>query len=145
MYTFEQLKEDVRKEAEALKVHATKEELKHINLKDFDPTSYSGCIYGMCTGDCHSERAAELIELCCVRFFRSRADGTSGFTAIRYEGLEGLIKRVNGAKVDDFTATRTSMTTPTHFSAIEAYILLPEANNANLIAFLRGEAETLEL
>jgi hypothetical protein len=32
-----------------------------------------------------------------------------------------------------------------HFSAIEAYIMTPEANNANLISFLRGETETLEL
>jgi hypothetical protein len=31
------------------------------------------------------------------------------------------------------------------YSAIEAYILLPEANNAGLIAFLRGETENLEL
>ena len=32
-----------------------------------------------------------------------------------------------------------------YISAMEAYIMLPEAKNANLIAFLRGETETLEL
>jgi hypothetical protein len=37
------------------------------------------------------------------------------------------------------------MTNLKYLSTIEAYIMLPEANNANLIAFLRGETESLEL
>jgi hypothetical protein len=144
-YTFEQLKEDVRKEAEALRVHATKDELKQLNLRWFDPGDYNSCIYGQATGDCHSKRAAELIEKCCVRFFKNRVEGTGRFTAIKDEGFEGIMKRVNGTNVDGFIESRIHWGKPMHFSAIEAYILLPEANNANLIAFLKGETDNLEL
>jgi hypothetical protein len=138
-YTFDQLKEDVRKEAEALRVHATKEELLKIVYAALDPQSRWGCIYGMATKDCHSERAIELIQKCCVRYFVNNS-----INKIKDEGFEGVVKRVNGTEVDDLKSDRTGMF-PGHFSAIEAYILLPEANNESLIAFLRGETETLEL
>jgi hypothetical protein len=56
------------------------------------------------------------------------------------ESIEG----VNSA--DDFNEHREGHSySMFHFSAIEAYILTPQANNANLISFLRGETETLEL
>lgn len=38
-YTFEQLKEDVRKEAEALRVHATKEEAEKVFFEHFKKKS----------------------------------------------------------------------------------------------------------
>lgn len=138
-YTFEQLKEDVRKEAEALRVHATKRELSKITSGALAPASRWGCIYGMATGDCHSDRAIELIQKCCVRFFVN-----DNFNKIEDEGFKGIVKRVNGTEVDDLKSDRTGIQ-PGHFSAIEAYILLPEANNESLIAYLRGETETLEL
>lgn len=62
MYTFEQLKEDVRKEAENLRVHATKEELGKLNLKYLDPNITVRCYYGLMTGECDSPRASELIQ-----------------------------------------------------------------------------------
>jgi hypothetical protein len=52
---------------------------------------------------------------------------------------------VNGKTVKNFIDERTGTQFPSHFSAMEAYILLPEAKNANLIAFLRGETDNLEL
>jgi hypothetical protein len=141
MYTFEQLKEDVRKEAEALKVHATPEELGRLNVEDFSRSGRHSCIYGLATFDCHSVRAAFLIKKCTPRFFRNNR-----FTEIRLEGFEGVVKRANGKHVKGFVESRTrGELEERHFSAIEAYILLPEANNANLISFLRGETETLEL
>ena len=139
-YTFDQLKEDVRKEAEALRVHATKEELGRLNLSLFNPRCTGGCIYGLMTSDCHSVRAVDLIQSCCVQYFKNK-----GFTSIADEGFEGVVSRLNGKVVDDLFATRVDVTTPQHYSAIEAYILLPEARNANLIAYLRGEIETLDL
>jgi hypothetical protein len=141
MYTFEQLKEDVRKEAEALKVHATKEELLRLNIREFSGRGRHSCIYGLATFDCHSQRAAFLIQKCTPRFFRNNR-----LTEIKREGFEGVAKRANGKRVKGFIASRTSGDLEErHFSAIEAYILLPEAKNANLIDFLRGETETLEL
>ena len=140
-YTFEQLKEDVRKEAEALRVHATKEERERINLKDFFHRGRHSCIYGLATFDCHSQRAAELIQKCTPRYFKNKR-----LTDIRFEGFKGITKRVNGMQVKGFVQSRTSDDIESkHYSAIEAYILLPEANNANLIAYLRGETDNLEL
>lgn len=140
-YTFEQLKEDVRKEAEALKVHATKEELSRLNMNEFSTYGRHSCIYGLATFDCHSERAIELIRQCTPRFFKNKR-----LSDIRHEGFSGIVKRVNGKKVKDFFLSRSSTAVEQyHFSAIEAYILLPEARNENLITFLRGETETLTL
>lgn len=139
-YTFEQLKEDVRKEAEALRVHATSDELLLLNFDRFDPKAFYGCIYGMCTGDCHSDRAIELIQKCCVRYFHN-----NNLIGIAEEGFAGILKRVNGESVGDLIEKRNNYVHPKYFSAIEAYILLPEAKNENLIAFLKGETEKLEL
>lgn len=138
-YTFEQLKDDVRKEAEALKIHATKEELAKLDTKLLDPESRTGCIYGGIATHCDSPRAIELISKCACRFFIDNA-----LSDIQYDGFEGIAKHVNGIKVDDLAGLR-HFSDYAHYSAIEAYILLPEANNANLISYLRGETETLEL
>ena len=139
MYTFEQLKEDVRKEAEALRVHATKEERERLDFSKLKPRAEDGCIYGQMCGSCHNVRSVMLIQECTPRYFKDH-----GFTKISTEGFAGVQKRVNGEKVENFIEDRTNEIVG-HFSAIEAYILLPEANNANLISFLRGETETLEL
>lgn len=140
MYTFENLKEDVRKEAEALKVHATSEERGKLFYKKLDPKTISHCIYGLMTGSCNSERAATLINACACRYV---ADAC--LADIEEDGFERIQRRVNGAIVKDFIKERTEFEIVRHYSAIEAYILLPEAKNANLIAFLRGETETLTL
>lgn len=58
--------------------------------------------------------------------------------------MERIQKGVNGTTVAGFINSRTCIE-DVHYSAIEAYILLPEARNANLIAFLRGETDNLEL
>lgn len=140
-YTFEQLKADVKKEAEALRVHATSGELNEIKVNKFEPSHYNSCIYGMATGDCHSERAVELIQLCTPRYFKEEV-----FEDVEYLGINGIIKNVNGKKVKNFLRERTDpFFKGTHYSAIEAYILLPDAKNANLISYLRGETETLDL
>jgi hypothetical protein len=139
MYTFEQLKEDVRKEAEALRVNATKEERGRLSFDKLKPRREDGCIYGQMCGSCHNVRSVTLIQECTPRYFKDE-----GFTRITFEGFEGIQERVNGETVDNFIEDRTNLKVG-HFSAIEAYILLSEANNANLVSYLRGETETLEL
>lgn len=140
-YTFEQLKEDVRKEAEALRVHATKEERGRLDFKEFHQQGQRSCIYGQMTGDCFSERAAILINQCTPRYFNR---DVFPFMWGEKINMNRISENLNGIKVSDFVKERTRASGAS-FSAIEAYILLPEANNANLIAFLRGETETLEL
>jgi hypothetical protein len=58
-YTFDQLKEDVQKEAEAMRIHATKEERERLDIEGMDPNSTKRCYYGLMTGECDSERATE--------------------------------------------------------------------------------------
>ena len=118
MYTFDQLKEDVRKEAEALKVHATKEELGKLRIRVLMPDNPNKCIYGLMCGDCYNERAEFLKNKCTMRYVSCWV--ISNATVIEGEGM-------------------------IHYSPIEAYILQPQAKSANLIAFLKGESETLEL
>jgi hypothetical protein len=140
MYTFEQLKEDVRKEAEALRVHATKEERERLNIMELNPDIITDCIYGQMTGDCYTERACALISKCACRFVKD-----PNLPVIKSEGFDRVAKFINGEQVDGLHENRNQADEPVHYSAIEAYILLPEANNENLISFLRGETETLTL
>lgn len=131
-YTFDQLKDDVRKEAEALRVHATKEERANLDLETFNPSYTSECIYGqMCEG-CRSERAIDLIKKCCISFINNC----------------GFKPRSGDFDWNDVYTTSDQVhkrETVSYLSAIEAYILLPEARNANLISYLRGETDNLEL
>jgi hypothetical protein len=142
MYTFEQLKEDVRKEAEALKIHATKEERERLDLSIMEPTNSKLCYYGLMTGNCYSERAAQLIEKCCCSFFDN---GAMADLEEENNSIEAIQESLIGSKVIGFVKARISPGSHTYYSAIEAYILLPEARNDNLISYLRGETETLEL
>jgi hypothetical protein len=118
-YTFEQLKEDVRKEAEALREHATKDELGRLDIEQVDPTDPERCYYGLMTGECDSDRASELIQKCTTVFlinthYENEVEVSEGFKKYKY-------------------------------SPIEYYIGLPKAKNKSLIAFLRGETDNLEL
>lgn len=140
MYTFEQLKEDVRKEAEALRVHATKEERGRLDIEVLDPTKNHLCIYGLMTQNCNSDRAISLIKSCAHRYVK-----TASLCNIQYEGFEKILNIINGRIVDNLQESRKALFEEGHYSAIEAYILLPESNNASLISYLRSETETLEL
>lgn len=140
-YTFEQLKEDVKKEAEALRVHATQEERERLDIEMLDPSSSTECIYGLMTDSCFSKRAALLINQCCKRFFTNSVLPDS---CEEYSSMDKVQKAERGQIVYEFVKGRTGAGM-TYYSAIEAYILLPEAKNANLIAYLKGETDTLEL
>lgn len=119
-YTFEQLKEDVRKEAEALRVHATVEERERLDVETMAPYDCERDIYGQMTGEFDSGRATELKKQCAPVFV---SGDIQDFKAI---GIHECFA--------DFSWT-----------PIDYYILGGESNNANLIAYLRGETETLEL
>lgn len=144
-YTKKQFLEDVAKEARALKEHATKRELNKLEFDDLDPNRFHSCIYGQMTGDCRSPRAAKLIHTCCPRYF------VNDDHLIPDKPLTlGVVRKiVNGAKVEgvdtaeDFQNTRRWSID--HFSAIEAYILTPFAENKNLIDFLKGNRTDLAL
>lgn len=143
-YTFDQLKEDVRKEAEALRVHATKEERERLKFDELDVLSKRRCIYGQMTFDCFSDRAAHLISACTQRYFKPDVMVRDDDDLLAVT-TDSILSHANGNEVENFIKERTDLLSSAHYSAIEAYILLPEARNENLIAFLRGETETLTL
>lgn len=137
-YTKKQFLEDVAAEATALKEHATKEELAKLNLKEFDPHSPEKCIYGLIGEDCRSDRSIELINKCCVRFF----DGEALWQIAEVtKKRNALLVALEHAKDAERTVSKSFF----YVSAIETYIYLPNAKNANLIAFLKGERKDLVL
>ena len=143
-YTVAQLKADVEKEARALRKHALPQEKENLRFGAFCSDGAMSCIYGLLTGDCRSERAAELIYTCCPRYFVNQRTGL-----LSKVGHREAVKVVNGTKIEG-VSTASGLRSHRakeirHFSAIEAYILAPNARNANLIAFIKGETNTLKL
>jgi hypothetical protein len=141
-YTFNQLKVDVLQEANNLKQHATIEERSKLNVGELRPYHTRKCIYGLMTGHCDSARALELIQKCTVRYI---AD--DNFTWIDIQGFKRIQNHLNGTTVENLHRKRTNAysSETSHFSMIEAYILLPEANNAGLINYIQGKLDTVEL
>jgi hypothetical protein len=139
-YTKKQFFADVTAEATALREHATDEEKAKLDFDSLEPNSPSKCIYGLATGNCMSKRAAELINKCCQRFIINDDDN-----GIKEYGFVAVRKQVNGAIIEGFVMERSVNRDLLHFSSIEAYILLPEAKNKNLIAYIKGEKQKLVL
>jgi len=140
-YTFDQLKEDVRKEAEALRMHATNEERDRLRFDELQPDHRDRCIYGQMTGNCDSDRAIVLISKCAHKYIADY-----GLAEIKEQGFERIQKNVSIDPIEEVVDQLCdARDVGSHYSAIEGYILLPEAKNENLIAFLKGETEILEL
>ncbi len=69
------LRQEVFNEALLLNQHTTQEEKDRLVVELVRPTSFIGCIYGLMTGDCGSDRACELIEACVPNISGSRIKG----------------------------------------------------------------------
>lgn len=141
-YTKKQFLEDVEKEARALKKNATKEELSKLDFKTFSPQYPDRCVYGQMTGDCFSKRAHRLIKDCCIRLVDNEKFSPLFKPETIYNAVNGKptsVKKLNEARSPEIKWT------PAYISALEGYIMLPWAKNANLIAFLKGERKDLVL
>lgn len=92
-----ELKRAVLKEVEALKKHATPEQISRLNLFEIDPMSTTNCIYGQMTGDCFSEEAGKLVRLCAMPYsdsiseFKSPWDQFIDFEVRSFTALEFYI------------------------------------------------------
>lgn len=117
-------------EAKNLKKFATPEELARLNIKNFDPNHTERCIYGLCTGDCNSSRAMELIKWCARRVYNA-ADTFKN-------------AKLNGSPSKKGPRSWLSMP---YLSPIEVFIGrnkdINDQMNAKLIAFLKGERKRL--
>ncbi len=120
-------------EIEALKKHATKEEIENLDFETFDPRAYSKCIYGQMTGDCHSSRALRLIRKCTPVVINEIGGFYSVFSDIK-ENINGKPTRKN-----------IHSNGRRFFSTLENYIVLIGAKNEEIIQYLKGETKTLKL
>jgi hypothetical protein len=111
----------VKAEATALMIYATEDERSKIQINRFDPIDWRRCIYGLMTNCCDSYRAVRLLDLCTQPFSRSATK--------RIDPLDFVF--ANGMNRD--------------FSPIEFYINQEGAKNANLINYLNGTLDTLDL
>lgn len=119
----EELKTLVLTEANNLLIYATKEERDKLDFSLLDGQDPWLCIYGQMTGYCNGDRAFELVKLCGIPYSESiiilkRATSFIEFGQLRYQR---------------------------NFTAIELYINRKGAKNEELIAYLKGETDTLIL
>jgi hypothetical protein len=140
--TKETFLQDVRIEVEGLKANATQEEISKLNIEYFDADSKFGCIYGQMTGTCSSARAKELMDKSCVRVTKF-SDNVDDKT------FDVVAKKING-KYTSQTWEKTwgngiYSRNFNHLSMIELYIFLKGASPKNIMDYLKGEVETLEL
>lgn len=139
MYTKKQFLEDVAKEAKALKEHATPEELAKLDFRKLDPHSSYSCIYGQMTGSCVSERANELISNCAKTLIDFEAYG-------RWDVDDAVEAATAVAPTKSILYHNRDKDKLKYISTLEAYIMLDdEAQNKNLIDFLKGERKDLVL
>lgn len=135
----QQLIDLVKKEAQALIVHATKRERAVLSFERLDPLSENLCVYGQMTGDCFGDRANYLIDTCAPIVYSA---GTNG-SALQSATLNG---RPNGQRKIRIGLLMSEIK---YFSPIEVFIATKnknqQAQSAALIAFLREETSTLDI
>jgi hypothetical protein len=117
------LKQLVIAEAYVLREHPTQEERRRLNFDLLKAGDVHSCIYGQMTGSCFSVRADELILLCAIPYSTD---------LLRYNPNISPFSKVYGRLMSTFTA-------------LEFYIAQPDAQNATLIQFLRGERDSLTI
>lgn len=117
-----ELIELVKIEAKNLREKATKEELDKLKISELNTIMASACIYGQMTGWCYSDRADFLIKQCTEKVY----DGQTG---------------VN--RSEEFVDMDTKRFY--YWSPIEVYIAQDLPQNANLIDYLKGKTNKLEL
>lgn len=123
----------VHKEAAKLFKNATQEEKDRLDFEGLDPNMGRRCVYGQMTGYCYSSRATKLITACASLVLRVGENELPNVScALRHENKKNLQKR-NG-DLGYYI-----------FSPIEVYTAQDGADNAQLIAYLKGECDILDL
>jgi hypothetical protein len=137
-YTKKQFIEDVKKEARALREKLTVKEKQTLSVELLDPQRVDMCLYGQISGHCRNRRSVELITACCKRFMKNDLLDEVKHEASYIRALNAVKRNVNGRKSHKPSSL-------SFISSIESYIILPNARNANLIAYLKGEINDLVL
>ena len=141
-YSKKQFLQEVTDEIENIKLYATDEEKQKLDFDTFDPDYLTTCIYGQLTGYCESDRAIKLIRKCCKRYFNF--EETDLFYLINNSTFKDVIMEINGIEMpDDFILD--DRRNYEYHSLLEGFIRLKNANNKNIISYIKGEKEKLVL
>lgn len=135
-------------EIDMLKKLGTKKELGLLNFIEFNHRHEEKCIYGQMTGDCGSKRAKELMDKGCIRIMDINncelGGGVSTIDGKTFTEIKGFVNGVNeGQGWRDYDGYKSRVYK--HLSALEGYICLKGANTSGIIAYLKGEVETVKL
>jgi hypothetical protein len=133
--TKKQFIEDVKKEIRAIKKHAKPEEIKRLKLHMLNPLDPANCIYGQLTRNCRNKRAVELISKCCKRVVSQAVC----YVDRTYSDISHNINGTNPKKITD-DPNDMDFT-----SALEQYINIAHPKHLNIISYLKGETNKLEL
>lgn len=137
----------VKHEIDSIKEYATSEEINKLNIHLFNPDDINNCIYGQLTESCESYRAKELMEKGCLKVFD--VDSTfvknKSFEYIAYKIKVNKNKRNIWNKKMKDTELQMYHRDYDYLSALETYIMLDNANNENIIEYLKGETQELNL
>jgi hypothetical protein len=126
------LVKEVHIEARKLRELATDAERGCLNFDTLNPRYPRECIYGQMTGLCYSRRAESLIAAC----------------ASSYIAAESFLEEVSCSfepASPKTTDIHKVLDTVCYWSPIEVYISHSDADNKQLVAFLKGERKTLNL
>lgn len=105
-----------------LKKHITAEEAANLNIETFNGRNKNSCVYGQLTGNCCTKRAVELLNTCAKPF--------SGHT-YRVEEPEAVFVR--------------GLFRLNPYSHLEFLVYNNGKWNAEILAYLKGETETLPI
>lgn len=131
-----ELIELVRKEADALRAHATQEEKDKLNIRTLDPQNMHNCIYGQMTGSCYSRRAHTLLDVCAVKMITPK--------------MYHLTKSYGICKIEDKDISDSLGTDDRgrNYSPIETFIVIQKnitnGNNERLMDYIQGKTNELE-
>jgi hypothetical protein len=124
----------VKHEVETIKDLATKEEIDNLEFGDFNPNSYSRCIYGQMTGHCRTQRALNLMSKACSVLVNRHFESTDSTFRVMKKHIRGPYENnLMHPNVVDY------------FSALEAYILLKGSKNNHIFEYLKGYTKILKL
>jgi transcriptional regulator with XRE-family HTH domain len=123
------LVKEVHIEAWKLRELATDEERAKLDFKTLKPDLSYRCIYGQMTGSCYSDRAERLIKSCAKVVIHGFGEVACSLSTDSVDSVHTEWEEGEGQ----------------FFSPIETYIANENADNKQLIAFLKGERKTLNL
>lgn len=137
--------EAVIHEIEQLKKYATAAEISELDLERFDASSQHDCIYGQMAGNCETNRAKELMDKACIKVMDLDDEGVSQVLGLDIDdksfNVNGKYKGQTWHGLENSWSRRRYR----YLSALEAYICTRDAKVKNVILYMQGKVDKLEL